>query len=193
MLSSHSRQELSAALAGTCNQAKLAIAIKDLLGLYWIAADSPEDRARQIALFVRDLAKFPEAVIAYAVHHWRTTQDRRPSIASLHQLCMARQHALAQRLDYLDGNAYRPAPHIGPEPTTAEIESRRAFVETTLAQAGFQKRTTGWVSPGIVAEEAISPKRVPHWSETASPDDPRWIALRQARAKAGVTFPEGVA
>ena len=28
------------------------------------------------------------------------------------------------------------------------------------------------------------PTRLPHWSETVAPDDPRWAALRAARAGA---------
>lgn len=178
MLSSRSPQEISAALRDPVDQAKLAVAIKDLLGLYWVPADSPEDRARQIALFVRDLAKFPDAVVAYAVHDWRTTQDRRPSIASLHQLCMCRQRALMERAAYLSPPDQAP----DPTPSAEQIEQRRALIGQALAKNGFVKRETGWVSPGVVAEEKEQPRK-PHWSETAAPDDPKWAALRRARAE----------
>lgn len=35
-----------------------------------------------------------------------------------------------------------------------------------------------------VADRAKQPKRVPHWSEGAAPDDPRWAELKAARVKA---------
>ena len=35
----------------------------------------------------------------------------------------------------------------------------------------------------------VATKRIPHWSETAASDDPRWIALRNARAAANASLP----
>lgn len=191
LLSSRSRQEISAALAQPCDQEKLARALRDLLGLYWIAADSPEERARQIALFVKDLAKFPEAVLAYAIHEWRTREDRRPSIASLHQLCMSRQHDLMARRDELF-EAERIAAQPEPEPLSPEeAERRRENLERIMRATGFLRRPRGWITETEAAEEdAKQAERPPHWSETAAPDDPRWTALRKARAAAGVALPE---
>ncbi len=187
LLSSHSRQEISAALSTPVDQAKLFQAIKDLLGMYWIAADMPEDRARQIALFVKDLAKFPDAVVAYAVHDWRTRQDRRPSIASLHQLCMTRQVALIQRRDALF--EAEQGQSSAPEPTPEEMARREEFMARALDTAGFAKRKAGWLMKTEIAEAEDKP-RIPHWSETAAPNDPRFAALRKARADAGVFLPD---
>lgn len=160
-------------------------AIRDLLGLYWVPADGPDERVRQAALFVKDLSGFPEAVVFFAIHEWRTRQDRKPSIASLHQLCMVRQHGLMKRLKDLT-----PPPVVYAKPLDAdEIARREAIVAGALSNAGFTKRPTGWVSPGLVAEEKAEVRR-PHWSETAGPDDIRWAALRKSRAANG-HVPEG--
>lgn len=44
------------------------------------------------------------------------------------------------------------------------------------------------------AEDARAQRaaRVPHWSETAAPDDPRFAELRRARAASPISSPEGI-
>jgi len=180
LLTSRSFREINAALAEPVDQAKLARALRDLLGLYWVAADAPEERARQIALFVKDLSKFSEAVVAYAIHEWRTREDRRPSIASLHQLCSRRQFELLEHRDRLiEAERVEPAPQPMSE---GELEERRIRVEGILQDSGFTKRREGWIMNSQAAEERVKEEaRAPHWSETAAPDDPRWAAVRKAR------------
>jgi hypothetical protein len=110
--------------------------------------------------------------------------DRRPSIASLRQLCMRRRHDLTQEAKRRDG------PKVIAEPSAVydrmdkgEREKRKATISGILQRAGYQRRATGWVSPALVAEErANAAARPRHWSETAAPDDPRWAELRRARA-----------
>ena len=180
MLSSRSRREISAALAQPCDQDRLARAIRDLLSLYWIAADGPEERTRQIALFVKDLAKFPEAVLAYAIHDWRTREDRRPSIASIHQACMKRQHDLMQRRDALFEEE-RAAQELPPPPISeAEIERRRANLDRIMEATGFIRERTGWITKSEVAEREAE-KVEPHWSAEADESDPRWSQVRRDR------------
>jgi hypothetical protein len=179
-----SQAELVQALDGHCDQERLLRGIRDLLGIYWQPTDAPEERARQGLLFVRDLAEFSDDVVGWAVSEWRRTMDRRPSIASLRQLAMRRRHGLTIEAKRRN----EPVASAGPSAvyeqlTDAERDERRAAISGILQQAGYQHRRTGWVSPGLIAEERAAVEAKPrHWSETAAPDDPRWAELRRARA-----------
>lgn len=176
-----STEALRAALDGRCDQDRLLRGIRDLLGLYWQPSDTPEERARQAMLFVRDLAEFSDDVVHCALREWRRQHDRRPSIAALRQLCMARRHDLTAEV-----NARRPpapAPYQPVEITAEERAHREAVIGKAATDAGFVRNQHGqWELP---ADQKDKPARIPHWSETAAPDDPRWAQLRRALALGG--------
>jgi hypothetical protein len=163
------------ALYGRCDQAKLVDALRTLLGVFYVPNETEAERARQIALFVQVLADMSDDCVWWAMREWTRTQDRRPSPASLLQLgMMRRQEALAAL------PKYEPAPPQSYRPATPEqLETRKAILARVAAEAGMVRdRANQWTFPSELAEAP----RVPHWSETAAPDDPRWATLRRARA-----------
>lgn len=176
--SSASNDYLADALGTRCDQPRLAGALRTLLGLYFQPGETPEERARQIATFVADLSDMSEDNVWWAMREWRRTQDRRPSPASLRHLCMVRRmeltRAMASRSPVED-----TAPFQVDVLTEEERAHRKAVVASAAASCGFVRNKHGqWELP----EPGGKPERVPHWSETASPEDPRWIALRKSRA-----------
>lgn len=174
MLSDASSEYRSASLSTRCDQGKLVDALRTLLGLYYVPNETEAERARQIALFVADLSDMSDDNVWWAMREWRRTQDRRPSPASLRQLCMVRRQEACK---------LRPAPAPEPLPyrpaTPEQLSERKAIFDRVAASSGFVRDRVGqWSLPSEEAE----PERVPHWSETAGPNDPRWSALRKARA-----------
>jgi hypothetical protein len=122
-------------LHGQCNQGRLVDALRDLLSLYYQPNETAEMRARQIALFVKDLADMSDATVHWAVDEWRRTMDRRPTPASLRQLCMVRRaeatNALARR------QPPEPAPTF--QISDEERAGRRAQVEQIMRETGFAR------------------------------------------------------
>ena len=175
-------------LEGKCDAGRLAKALKTLLGYYFVASETPEERARQIAQMAMDLAEFSEDCVWWAMREWRQKHDRKPTPASLRQLCMMRrQEALkaATRPEVkppATGDGGEVTPFMAPL-SDAEKERRRAVIAKCAKAAGmnFDGRQ---VMPDIPTKP-----RTPHWSETALPDDPRWRALKEARERAGVVLP----
>lgn len=176
-LYSASNDEIHAILNGRCDQGRLVDALQDLMGLYYQPDDTPEQRARHIALFVADLSDMSDQAVHWAIREWRRNQDRRPSPAALRQLCMRR------RQEAMTASASRmPKAHAAPEPIPSD-EQRKVMADRIAeiaAKAGFVRTEAGQFAFPERPEDA--PKRVPHWSETAAPDDPRWAAVRKARA-----------
>jgi hypothetical protein len=134
-LYSASNEQLTAILHGQCNQARLVDALRDLLSLYYQPNETTEIRARQIALFVKDLADMSDATVGWAIDEWRRTQDRRPSPASLRQLCMVR------RAEATTAQAKRRPPEPAPtfQLSDEERAKRRAQVEQIMKEAGFSR------------------------------------------------------
>lgn len=180
MPSNASNDYLAAALASRCDQVKLADALRTLIGLYYQPNETEEERVRQIALFIGDLSDMSDDNVWWAMREWRRTQDRRPSPAALRQLCMARRHDLDR-----EEKSRRPR-DVGPQmwsPATPEqIAKRKSIMDRVAAQAGFVRDKEGALAWPSRPDD--KPTRLPHWSETAAPDDPRWSALRAARAGA---------
>ena len=172
------------ALNGKCDAGKLAKALKTLLGYYFVATETPEERARQIAQMAMDLSEFSEDCVWWAMREWRQKHDRKPTPASLRQLCMMRRHEALKA-------APRPEPdrsQTGAEPFMAplsddEKERRRAVIAKCAKAAGMN-----FDGRQVVPDISTKP-RTPHWSEIAKPDDPRWKALKEARERAGVVLP----
>jgi hypothetical protein len=173
-LSSASSEYAQESLYGRCDQARLVDALRTLLGVFYVPNETEAERARQIALFVQVLAEMSDDCVWWAMREWTRTQDRRPSPASLRQLgMMRRQEALAA--------LPKPAPEPPPyRPATPEqLETRKAILARVAAEAGMVRNKHGeWTLPS----ELVETPRIPHWSETAGPDDPRWATLRRARA-----------
>ena len=172
------------ALNGKCDAGKLAKALKTLLGYYFVASETPEERARQIAQMAMDLSEFSEDCVWWAMREWRQKNDRKPTPASLRQLCMMRRQEALKA-------APRPEPdrsQTGAEPfmaplSDAEKERRRAVIAKCAKAAGMK-----FDGRQVVPDIPTKP-RTPHWSEIAKPDDPRWKALKEARERAGVVLP----
>lgn len=182
MLSSASNDYLQEVLYGRCDQARLVDDLRDLLGLYYQPNETAEQRARHIALFVKDLGDMSQDCVDWAISDWRRNHDRRPSPASLRQLCMMRRHEAVKAMG--GGRPYNP-PVGNPNPDPARsVEERQAIVERCAKAAGMVKHEGQWVTPALIAER--EQKRIPHWSEGAAPDDPRFAELRRARIRAGI-------
>lgn len=176
MLTSASNSYLAAATGSTCDQVRLVEAIRDLLGFYYQPDESPEHRARQIALFVKDLADQSDDAAFWAVDEWRRTQDRRPTPAALRQLAMMRREAAFKATA-----ARRPPPDPTPVYVEPDPERRAAFLAEIDA-------TLSHLASKVDAETAA--QRRPHWTETAPPDDPRWDELRRAREANALMNPQ---
>ena len=182
--SSLSGTEISEALNGRCEQERLLRGIRDLLGLYWQPGDSPEERARQALLFVRDLAEFSDDVVTFALREWRRGHDRRPSIASLRQLCMVRRQELT-----LEAKRRSPAQEA-PDPYAIlgedEKLERKAILERVARGAGLSQETTGqWTLPPRKGTIVDTDAPFTHWTKRVDPVDAA-EQLRRARLKAGV-------
>ena len=183
-LYSASPEYRSEALNGKCDQSRLVDDLRDLLRLYFVPSETPEAQVRQIALFVKDLEEFSDDCVWWAIREWRRNETRRPTPASLRQLCMMRRHEALKA-------APRPEPdrsQTGAEPfmaplSDAEKERRRAVIAKCAKAAGMK-----FDGRQVVPDIPTKP-RTPHWSEIAKPDDPRWKALKEARERAGVVLP----
>ncbi len=155
--------------------------LRDLLGLYYQPNETVDQRTRHIALFVKDLADMSDDAVGWAIQEWRRTQDRRPSPASLRQLCMMRRHEASEQT--AGRRPPDPAPYGDATIGEEERARREAIVAKCAKASGFVQTKHGqWTLPS----EAPEAKRVPHWSETAAPTDPRFIELRRARRAAGI-------
>jgi hypothetical protein len=158
---------------------RLAAGLRDLLGLYFIPDETAEHRARQIAIFVKDLGGMSDDVVGYALTEWRRKQDRRPSPAALLQLCAMRRNeaAKATALRNIQNTGTADLTPLAPEDRAA----REAVFERCAKSAGFLRVDGRWVTPEAAKEK---PARVPHWTETAPADHPWFKALELAREKA---------
>lgn len=135
MASSLSDGAIQTALNGRCDQERLLRGIRDLLGIYWQSNDTPEERARQALLFVRDMSEFSEDVVTAALSQWRRGNDRRPTIAGLRQLCMKRRYELTVERKRRD----QPAPEQPFQLSETERERRRAQLAAIMKEAGFAR------------------------------------------------------
>jgi len=182
-LSSASNNYQDEAAYGECDQAVLIRSLRDLLSLYYQPDETPQMRARQIALFVKDMADFSDDCAGWAIDEWRRNQDRRPSPASLRQLGMRRKQ------EAFGAIKSRPEPMVPHIPyAEPDLEERKEVIERINRNLGHVLHRGRYVSPTYVADD-VQPRK-PHWSETAAPDDPRWAALRKSRAANALMNPE---
>jgi hypothetical protein len=116
---------------GQCDQERLVWAIRDLLSLYYQPDDSAEMRARQIALFVKDMGEFSDDCAFWAIDEWRKAHDRRPTPAALRQMAMMRKQEAFKAAERL--KRAEPEPRfVEPDP-----EKRAENLERILAATGF--------------------------------------------------------
>jgi hypothetical protein len=189
-LFSASNDYLRDVLNGRCDQARLVDGLRDLISLYYQPAETSEMRARQIALFVKDLSDMSDDCVGWAIDEWRRNNDRRPTPASLRQLCMMRREAATKALKPEATNLH-PAPCTSLEPLSDEEKAKRqAIIERCAHAAGMIKHQGQWVTPSRHEELTKEQERKPHWSEQALPNDPRWAVLRRARARVINSAPE---
>jgi hypothetical protein len=148
----------------------------------------------RIEAYASRLRAYPADVVKDALleHTWRFW----PSWAELADLCdgmaMERQHMLsaAHRLT-------KPAPP--PEPEHVSNIVKRETAAEIMEQVGFTVRRMEAVKAAPMArtmdeaEHRATSARVPHWSETATTDDPRWEILRKSRLASGLVDAIGVA
>jgi hypothetical protein len=71
--------------------------------------------------------------------------------------------------------------------TPEQLAERKGTMERVAKSAGFVRDGGGQLAFPPKPEDA--PKRIPHWTETAAPDDPRHAVLRKARAENAVARP----
>lgn len=170
-----STDAIERALTGRVDQSRLKLAVEDLVRPHFY--ESPEERIRQVAVLVKDLAEFSDDVAGWAVREWRLKQDRKPSTATLRQLCMVRRADLTREQS-------RRHPQIEAAPyTLADPETqaeRKATLERIAKDTGMRRDAHGqWTLPREPGDE---PKRLPHWTETAQADNPLFTeTLKRAR------------
>ena len=179
MPSSASNDYLALALETRCDQGRLVDSLRTLLGFYYQPNETESERARQIALFVADLSEMSDDNVWWAIREWRRTQDRRPSPATLRQLCMMRRHEVGKALKGRQPQE-SAAPYRVEFLTEEERAHRKAVVAKAAASCGFVQNKHGqWELP-----DDNAPKRMPHWSETANASNPLF-AETLAHARAG--------
>jgi hypothetical protein len=175
LLSNASNDYIEKSLNGRCDQIRLTDSLHTLLGLYFIPNESDAERARQIAVFVLDLADMSEDCVWWAIREWRRTETRRPTPAGLRQLAMMRRHEASKRR-----RVPVPPTLIEPPRRDTTMEERKEILAKIAKDLGLVKgRDEQWTLPS----DLTPAPRVPHWSEGAKADDPRYAALRKARAE----------
>jgi hypothetical protein len=174
-----SDRAISEALAGRVDQLRLKRAIEDLVQPHFY--DNSEEKLRAVAVMVKDLAEFSDDVAGWAVREWRLKHNaRKPSTATLRQLCMVRRHELGREAARRSP-VETPAPYQTDTLSDEEKAHRKAVVARVSVSMGMVQTKTGqWTLPS----EEKEAERVPHWSEIAAPNDSRWAEVRRARAAA---------
>lgn len=174
-------EEITEALGGRVAAVKLKLALEDLVRPHWF--ENSAERVRDVAVMMGDLAEFSEDVTAYAIREWRHNHDRRPTSAALRQICMVRRYELATELRRRSEPQAAPKepPQAWRPATPEQLAERKAIFDRIATKAGFVRDKDGNIT--LPSEEA-EPERQPHWSESAAPNDPRWVTLKLARKAA---------
>ena len=144
----------------------------------------------RIEAYAARLKGFPADVVRAALldHTWRFW----PSWAELSDVC----DALAQtriRMLSIVSTAIRSADQPQPEqPADIDRSAMKEAAAEIMESAGFNAKRLNAVRSAPMArtmgeaEQRMEAARVPHWSETAAPDDPRWEILRKSRIASGM-------
>lgn len=162
--------------------------VNAVLGLYFDPDFDAETRALVRQEFVVALANYPDWAVQRAFDRWVADMRRRPSPGEIVILVQRELKPIADELA-------RRRKHAD----EAEEERRRAAAarcsaeaaQEVLERAGFTPKRMAAVAQNPMARtleeaEARAEVKARHWSETASPDDPRFEQLRKARAAMGM-------
>ena len=140
--------------------------------------------------YAKRLREYPADVTRAALldHSWKFW----PSWSELADVC----DTLVMERRVLRGAVYsaqrrveQPTPS---EPTKVDHEAIKESATRILEEAGFNSRRANLVKSAPLArsleeaEKRVEQTRVPHWSETAAPDDYRWEILRKSRIASGM-------
>lgn len=120
--------------------------------------------ALRLSAYSGRLARYPADVARAALldHSWRFW----PTWEELDGVCNALVSPRRWMIAACGAEANDEARRVRP---AGELERMREMASRFAAEMDAQDRER-------------QPPRIPHWSETAAPDDPRWAALRKARA-----------
>ena len=141
-----------------------------------------------IEAYSKRLGAFPADVVKDALidHKWKFW----PSWAELSDLCDSMSEVRGKMLAAVRA-LEKPIPEQETGTSTDHVAMKVAADEI-MKSFGFGKDRTQTVNSAPMArtlqeaEERKLSARVPHWSETAAPDDPRWEMLRKSRIVAGM-------
>lgn len=162
-----------------------------MLSAYYEPDVDPQTRAELRQEFVVALAHVPEWAMQRAFDKWVKTASRRPSPG---EIVILAERELKPITDEL---ASRAAEKMREDEERAAAKKNRVTPEAAariMDEAGMTpERLTAlkrFPMAGSVAEaqakSAAWDKPTPHWSETATPDDPRWEMLRKSRIASGM-------
>jgi hypothetical protein len=139
-------------------------------------ASEPMDEALRLEAYASRLRAYPADVAKAAIlgKRWQFWPTWAELAGECDRLSAPRRHMLAE----LRGPFDPPETERKREP--AELERIREVAKRYATEMEM-------------ADRAKRPVRIPHWSESAAPVDPRWAELRRARAASPLTAPEPAA
>lgn len=148
--------------------------------------DDPDARAAVREAFIRALAHIPEWAMHNAFDDWQRTMTRRPSPGEIVILAERELQPFVREVaDRQRAEAAAAEAAAGMERTPEDRRQAQEIIE----RCGFTAKMTEAIrknpmenSIAGAMDAAISPERVPHWSEREPPDGPTWKQLEAARA-----------
>jgi hypothetical protein len=129
----------------------------------------PMDEALRLEAYASRLRAYPADVVRAAVlgKRWQWWPTWAELAGECDRLSAPRRHMIAALST--------------PFADAAAVEDRRKRPVGELER--MRERAAGFIAEMEAADRAKRSERIPHWSETAAPDDPRWAVLRKARAE----------
>lgn len=179
-LRARSTEALTQAIHSAGDEAYVLERTRVCLSCFYEPDMAPEDRAAMMDEFGRALRNFPRWAVSKAYDGWMRTAHRRPSPGEIAILAGRELKAVTDEIALRRKLEVAPeAPREKPDAAAAaEILNRAGW---TPSRMDAIRRAHPMVGSMSEAETARASARVPHWSETAAPDDPRFAALRKAR------------
>ena len=179
-LRARSTEALTQAIHSAGDEAYVLERTRVCLSCFYEPDMLPEDRAAMMDEFGRALRAFPRWAVSKAYDAWMRTAHRRPSPGEIAILAGRELKTVTDEIALRRKFEVAPeAPRSKPDPAAAaEILSRAGWTPSRMAAIRNAHPLVGSMNE---AETARATARVPHWSETAAPDDPRFTALRKAR------------
>jgi hypothetical protein len=137
-------------------------------------ASEPMDEAVRLEAYASRLRAYPADVVRAAVlgKRWQFWPTWAEMAGECDRLSAPRRHMVAAL-----SQPFAAASDDRPRRALGELERMRETAARFIAEMDAADRAKR------------SEKRIPHWSETAAPDDPRFAALRKARAENALVQP----